>query len=383
MKHSPIFSLATAILAIVSSATASETAVPARPIPSHTSPSVVRPSVWMGAGADGTPARFRSDASEIARLTALMESDDETVRYTAAVSWLKETIGPWPHVVALEKAVESRPDGVAGTFFDFAIGILDWSELPADVRDALLRLAIDQAARPEPAPGNTFARADGLLCRFAPDWKASVARREAATASVGDIAVDPTGADARVKALRELQSMNPYERIHRPLDSMREKPTTSLPEIGRDAEDVRISDAAEYLARFSFSDIHGAGESVEAFFLRKNIGHGEGVKVLESVIEDSLSQPGIPTVRETALAALERIDADAAFEQCEKLVRAGTASPNVDRTFVRLAKQSPQRMDRVLRHIQEMENSHDASGVRMRELFSAPPVPPDAPPAAD
>ena len=207
---------------------------------------------------------------------------------------------------------------------------------------------------------------DKLLVATDPEWTRSEDRKCFADRIVDD-SETPVSVSDRFWAIRQ---------SFFPLRALQSRPG------GFEAQLTNLVAAAK-ANPFGFRCGNSAGgESFADFSVREKLTASQSTRVLCGVVQKFVAD-GDSGAAEVVLTQLERIDADAAFEQCERLVRAGKASPNVNRTFVRLAKQSPQRMDRILRYIQEMENSHDASGVRMRELFSSPPVPPSAPPSAD
>lgn len=316
-RHLSFAVLAVAAAFSSKAATADSRSEPVRPVPP---PNLARPTIWMGAGESGPPPRSDPDPAETTRLLALMKSDDEVERFSAAIRWVKESIGPWPHVISMEKEARfCSKDGIGSAFLLYAQGILDWNELPEDVRLTLLRFVLDEVARPEDPPGDHFGYASGLLRRFVPDWAGSDARREAALLSIGDGVPDETR-DFRTRAFRELDDMDPYARIHRSLESLRADPLTSIPDAGRDTESVRVKEAADYLSRFSFNDIHNAGESAERFFERKGIGPAEGFRVLASIIEETAGKSEHALVREHAILALRCTDVPEAFDYAVRLM---------------------------------------------------------------
>lgn len=341
--------LSLAVLAVAAAFSSKAADADFRPEPVRPSPppNLIRPTVWMGGG--GNTAFARSDPAEVSRLLALMESDDETQRFPAAVLWLKETIGPFPHVLAMEKAVRSAPgDGIADAFLLYVQGILDWNELPEAVRRKLLHFVLREVVRSEDPPGRLFRNADGVLCRFVPDWKGSDARREAAALSLGD-GVSGENGDCRVGVLQELDAMNPYQRIHRSLDSIGDDPLTSIPDAGRDSEAVRVAEAADYLSRFSFNDIHNAGESAEHFFRRKGIGPVEGFRVLATIIEETAEKPERALVREHAILALQCTDIPEAFDYAARLMETekGFMATAAKSSATRLAEGNTNRLIRL------------------------------------
>jgi len=320
---------------------------PPRPIRSQSAQPLLRPTVWMG-GCE-IPAPPRSDHGEIVRLLTLMESDDENVRFSSAVLWLKQTIGPWPHVLAMEKAVRSAPgDEITDTFLLYVQGILDWNELPEVVRRTLLLLVLREVVRPEDPPGRHFRNADGVLCRFVHDWEGSDARREAAVLSLGD-GVSGKSGDSRSLAFQELDSMNPYDRIHRSLDSIRADPLVSTPDAGRDSEAVRVAEAVEYLSRYAFNDVHGAGESAAHFFERKGFGPAEGFRILADIIEETAGKPESALVREHAILALKSTAVPEAFEYAARLMETetGVMAAAAKSSAVRLAEGNTNRLIRL------------------------------------
>lgn len=334
----------------VSFSMAGDSAVrPRRPAP-QPPPNLVRPTIWMDAGEDGPPPRPNPDPYKIARLLALMKSDDETERFTAAALWIKEAIGPWPSVLSLEKAVQLEPGdyGIGYPFLIHVQSVLDWNELPEDARLTLLQFVLNEVVRPENPPGLYFRNADGILCRFVPDWAGSDARREAALLSIGDGVPDETR-DFRTRAIGELDGMDPYTRIHRPLASLRADPLSSIPDAGRDSEAVRVADAAEYLSRVAFGWIHGGGESAEHFFHRKGIGPAEGFKVLSAIVENTAGKPGLGLVREHAILALQCTDVPEAFDYAARLMETetGTMAAAAKSSAARLAEGDTNRLIRL------------------------------------
>ena len=312
-------------------------------------PNLVRPTIWMGAGESGPPPRPDPDPAEITRLLALMKSDDEVERFSAAIRWVKESIGSWPHVLSMEKEARfCSKDGIGSAFLLYAQGILDWNELPEDVRLTLLRFVLDEVARPEDPPGDQFGYASGLLRRFVPDWAGSDARREAALLSIGDGVPDETR-DFRTRAFRELDDMDPYARIHRSLESLRANPLASIPDAGRDSEAVRVAEAAEYLSRFAFGWICGGGESAEHFFRRKGIGPAEGFRVLATIIEETAGKPERTLVREQAILALQCTDVPEAFDYAARLMETekGFMATAAKSSATRLAEGNTNRLIRL------------------------------------
>lgn len=315
------------LIATAASSKASDDAI-GRPRPIHPQEvqQIVRPTIWMGGDENVVAsARSNSDSGEIARLLTLMKSDDANERCSAAVLWLKQTLGPWPHILAMEQAIQTcSDDEIENIFLVYACGILDWEGLPTEARLTLLQFVLAQIVRQETPPGRFFASADGLLCRFVPDWKSSDARREAAALSLGNTVLNETSQDYRTDVFRQLDAMNPYHRTHRSLESIRDDPLISMPDARRNSEAIQVADAAEYLTRFSLGDIHGAGESAAHFFERKGIGPAEGFKVLKTIINETTGRPEQAFVRENAILALQCTDVPEAFEYAKHLLETET-----------------------------------------------------------
>ncbi len=343
------FFLAGIFATAVSFSMAGDTTVRSRRSTPQPPPNLVRPTIWMGAGESGPPPRPDPDPDEIARLLALMKSEDDVERFSAAVRWIKETIGPWPHVLSMEKASRScSKDGIGYAFLLYVQGILDWNELPEDVRLTLVRFVLDEVVRPEEPPGDRFRCASGLLRRFVPDWTGSDARREAALLSIGDGVPDETR-DFRIRAFRKLDDMDPYARIHRSLEPLRANPLASIPDAGRDSEAVRVAEAAEYLSRFAFGWICGGGESAEHFFRRKGIGPAEGFRVLATIIEETAGKPERTLVREQAILALQCTDVPEAFDYAARLMETekGFMATAAKSSATRLAEGNTNRLIRL------------------------------------
>ena len=143
--------------------------------------------------------------------------------------------------------------------------------------------------------------------------------------------------------------MNPYQRIHRSLDSIGDDPLTSIPDAGRDSEAVRVAEAADYLSRFSFNDIHNAGESAKHFFRRKGIGSAEGFRVLATIIEETAGKPELALVREHAILALQCTDVPEAFDYAARLMETekGFMATAAKSSATRLAEGNTNRLIRL------------------------------------
>lgn len=355
MKHTIVLAFCVSVATAFAIA---DEAAPRRPAP-------VPRTKWQEPKASEIPSPHIPDPAELSRLLILMKSDDPEVRFPAAARWMKEAIGPWPLVLSMEKYALRDGKDAATRFFPYASGILDWKDLPIEVRRTMLDFALTEITRPERAPGRIFRTIDGHLCLSSPDWERSEARREAAILSLGKD-VRPHGSygwcgrwtevsyagpehDWRIQVIQKWDTAMPYDRIHRSLASFREDPIASMPDAGRDQEEVRIADAAEHLARDIFSHRHGGGEPVPDFFRRKGIEPEEGFKILKSVLEETDRNPSWKSIRGNAILSLPFADVPESFDYALLLAETGPSSDAWDAltAAVRLAKGDTNRLSRV------------------------------------